>query len=36
MSITKTMKIMKKRSLGLDTKGGGVEVNNGGMTMSRA
>jgi hypothetical protein len=36
MSITKTMKIMKKKSLGLDTEGSGVEVDDGGVTVSRA
>jgi hypothetical protein len=36
MSITKTMKIMKKKSLRIDTEGGGVEVNSGGTTVSRA
>jgi hypothetical protein len=36
MSITKTMEIMKKKSLGLDIKGGGVEVDGSGTTVSRA
>jgi hypothetical protein len=36
MSITKTIEIMKKKSLELDTEGGGVIVDGGGMTVSRA
>jgi hypothetical protein len=40
MIITKIMEIMKKKSLGLDTEGGGVEVDGGGggggATVSRA
>jgi hypothetical protein len=36
MSITKTMEIMKKKSLQIDTEGDGVEVNSGGTTVSRA
>jgi hypothetical protein len=36
MSITKTMEIMKKKSLGLDTEGGGVKVDGGDATVSRA
>jgi hypothetical protein len=36
MSITKTTEIMKKNSLGLDTKGGRVEVDGGSATVSRA
>jgi hypothetical protein len=33
MSITKTTVIMKKKSLGLDTEGGGVKVNGSCMTV---
>jgi hypothetical protein len=36
MSITKTTEIMKKMSLGVDTEGGGVEVDGSGATVSRA
>jgi hypothetical protein len=36
MIITKTMEIMKKKSLGFDTEGGGVEVDGGGAIVSRA
>jgi hypothetical protein len=36
MSITKTMEIMKKKSLGFNTEGGGVEVDGGRATVSRA
>jgi hypothetical protein len=36
MSITKTTEIMKKKSLGLDTEGGGVKVDGGGAIVCRA
>jgi hypothetical protein len=36
MRITKTMEIMKKMSLGLDTEGGGVKADGGSMIVSRA
>jgi hypothetical protein len=36
MSITKTMEIMKKKSLGLDTEGGGVKAAAADAIVSRA
>jgi hypothetical protein len=36
MRITKTMEIMKKMSLGLDTEGGGVKGDGDSMIVSRA
>jgi hypothetical protein len=36
MSITKPMEIMKKKCLGLDIEGGGVEVDGGGAIVSSA